>query len=312
MGKFIDLTGQIFGELLIERLAVRNVDYVGPNVRWWCKCSCGALLLVRACHLVSGHTTKCKHCRIPSNFVSLVGQRFGSLVLTEYIKNKGKYKCICDCGNEILSTAINLKSGNTKSCGCQSKLLLRQSAISKYRDRIINGISFIEPISELDCSGHIIWKLKCICGNIFERPAASIVSGHTKSCGCLSNTLRSKSLGGTGIPYENYNLYEMIRSTNEYALWRNECLKRANYTCELSNNISHDVQVHHIIPLNILVDTYNITKDNISEFNDILFDISNGIVLSTAVHQEFHQIYGSDTNYQMLQEYKEFLDMENI
>lgn len=311
MGKLIDLTGQVFGELIVERLAIKNVDYVGTKIKWWCKCSCGNEIMVSQTHLHSGHTTRCRHCKIPSNFISLVGQRFGSLVLTEYIKNEGKYKCICDCGNETIATAINLKTGNTKSCGCQSKLLLRQAVVAKYKDKIINGISFIEPTDKFGASGHIIWKLKCVCGKIFERPAMLVVNGHIKSCGCMTSSFKSLANGGTGIPYENYNLYEMIRSTNEYALWRNECLKRANYTCELTNNTSHDVQVHHIIPLNILVDTYNITKDNISEFNAILFDISNGIVLSTLIHQEFHQIYGSDTNYQMLQEYKTFYE-ENI
>ena len=28
------------------------------------------------------------------------------------------YKCLCDCGNEIIVRDSNLRSGNTQSCGC--------------------------------------------------------------------------------------------------------------------------------------------------------------------------------------------------
>jgi len=51
--------------------------------------------------------------------VDLEGKRFGKLVVTEYIGGKYyKWKCICDCGNEKIVSQNNLKSGNSKSCGC--------------------------------------------------------------------------------------------------------------------------------------------------------------------------------------------------
>ena len=312
MGKIKNLTGLVFGNLTVDRLATKEIDHQGSDIRWWCSCCCGNKLIVRACHLVSGHTKSCRHCKIPSNFISLVNNRFGSLVPQTYIKNKAKYKCLCDCGVIVEVAAVNLKSGNTKSCGCQSKILSRRAAVMKYKDKIINGISFIEPLSASDCSGHIIWKLKCVCGKLFERPAVLIISGHTKSCGCISNSLRSKALGGTGVPYENYSLCEMIRSSPEYTLWRNDCLKKANYKCELTNDTSRDVQVHHIIPLNILIDKHHITKDNIDNFLDILYDISNGIVINTKIHREFHYLYGHNTDNAMLLEYKEILYLESV
>ncbi len=50
-----------------------------------------------------------------------IGNAFGRLVVIEKItiKNFGtRYKCRCECGSEILAEKHNLKSGNTKSCGC--------------------------------------------------------------------------------------------------------------------------------------------------------------------------------------------------
>ena len=52
-------------------------------------------------------------------FVS--GERFGRLVTTEEVRIRGfgvRWKCRCDCGNEIIASPSNLKSGNSKSCGC--------------------------------------------------------------------------------------------------------------------------------------------------------------------------------------------------
>lgn len=56
----------------------------------------------------------------------LTGMRFGRLVVLGRQPNhiapcgqkKAMFLCKCDCGNEIVVQAANLKSGNTKSCGC--------------------------------------------------------------------------------------------------------------------------------------------------------------------------------------------------
>lgn len=50
-----------------------------------------------------------------------LGKRFGRLIVKEIIKEKGKnakYRCICDCGNEVITWYNNLYLGKTLSCGC--------------------------------------------------------------------------------------------------------------------------------------------------------------------------------------------------
>lgn len=50
-----------------------------------------------------------------------VGDRFGRLfVVSNPIRrnNAMVYECVCDCGNVSYVARNNLKSGNTKSCGC--------------------------------------------------------------------------------------------------------------------------------------------------------------------------------------------------
>lgn len=55
--------------------------------------------------------------------VDLINKQFGLLtVLSEHIErtNDGKVKwvCICSCGNKLITSGGNLRTGDTKSCGC--------------------------------------------------------------------------------------------------------------------------------------------------------------------------------------------------
>lgn len=54
--------------------------------------------------------------------LELSGKRFCRLIALYRTKNKQhghyKWRCICDCGNEIEVAGSSLCSGNTKSCGC--------------------------------------------------------------------------------------------------------------------------------------------------------------------------------------------------
>lgn len=47
----------------------------------------------------------------------LTGQRFGKLVVVEWVGNS-RWRCQCDCGGSSLVLTANLKRGNTASCGC--------------------------------------------------------------------------------------------------------------------------------------------------------------------------------------------------
>lgn len=68
------------------------------------------------------------------NVVDITGLKYGKLSVLEYIGWNGLksiYRCLCDCGNEIIANSNALKSGNTKSCGCLKKA--RKHGMSKTR-----------------------------------------------------------------------------------------------------------------------------------------------------------------------------------
>lgn len=74
----------------------------------------------------NGNTQSCgclqKDRASETSFISLIGKRYGKLIVTERVENNRFghicYKCKCDCGSESIVDATNLRNGNTNSCGC--------------------------------------------------------------------------------------------------------------------------------------------------------------------------------------------------
>lgn len=55
--------------------------------------------------------------------LDLTGQRYGKLTVSapaENIGDRTAWLCRCDCGRETVVKTIHLRSGHTKSCGCQN------------------------------------------------------------------------------------------------------------------------------------------------------------------------------------------------
>lgn len=99
--------------LLIEKLS---------RARWSCLCDCGNLTQTTKAHLLRGTAKSCGCLFSEMRKFSLVGQRFGKLVVVEpsYKRsNHRTWRCQCDCGKFITTpTSGTLRRGNTTSCGC--------------------------------------------------------------------------------------------------------------------------------------------------------------------------------------------------
>ena len=59
---------------------------------------------------------------LPRNVIDMTGQRYGRYTVLEYVgqnsDHKAVWKCRCDCGTIKNVSGKDLRSGNTKSCGC--------------------------------------------------------------------------------------------------------------------------------------------------------------------------------------------------
>lgn len=108
-----DLTGQRFGRLTV-------LEYIQDQHKWLCKCDCGEETTVSGPNLRSGSVTSCG-CLLRevqlSRVNDITGRHFGRLTAIEYL-GKGKWRCRCDCGKEVVVIGQNLRRGRTKSCGC--------------------------------------------------------------------------------------------------------------------------------------------------------------------------------------------------
>ena len=113
-----NLYNQKFGKLTV-------LDWEGAG-KWLCQCECGNLTLVQTDNLKNGNTKSCgclqKERAREVSFKSLVGKRFGKLIVLERVKNDKfnhvNYKCQCDCGGITIVDTNNLRQGTTNSCGC--------------------------------------------------------------------------------------------------------------------------------------------------------------------------------------------------
>lgn len=172
---YYDLSGQRFGNLVTIQPTEK---FSGSSIVWECLCDCGNTAFVSLTNLKSGHTKSCGCIR---RTINLKDQRFGKLVAlhpTE-MRTHGSivWECRCDCGNITFASVADLKSGRTKSCGCNN----RQNTLTGQR---FGKLVALRP-TEKRSHGSILWECQCDCGNTVFLPLFNLKSGNTKSCGCL-------------------------------------------------------------------------------------------------------------------------------
>lgn len=123
--------------------------------------------------------------------VEILGHRYGRLTVQAEAEKRvcgsRKVLCLCDCGKEVVVGVENLRSGNTKSCGC---LKIEKAAARVLRDRILmvdKKFGCLEVISDADRKHkERRYLCRCKCGKEVIVAGKSLRSGHTISCGCLA------------------------------------------------------------------------------------------------------------------------------
>lgn len=127
-----------------HRLTVlsKNIEASKRHKRpyWDCKCECGNIKTIAGLSLKNGSTKSCGCLRNEKVFEALAkdekGNVYGKLTVLEMDSERDnfgriKWICKCECGNIKSISGSDLRSGNTTSCGCFSR-------ISKGEQKIID------------------------------------------------------------------------------------------------------------------------------------------------------------------------------
>jgi hypothetical protein len=158
------------------------------------------------------------------------------------------WTCRCDCGNIIDIPSNRLVNKKAICCGCKrkSKGCDTTSLIGKK----INNLRIIDYVKTIKIKiknrkspySQTVWKCQCDCGKIIELKRSNLISGNTKSCGCLlkanydklknkgiQNNILPKGIAALNAYYGNYKYrakknklcFELNKSEFENIIYKN-------------------------------------------------------------------------------------------
>lgn len=58
--------------------------------------------------------------------IDITGQKFNQLTVVEHVANT-KWRCLCDCGAEVVRASLDIRTGKVKSCGCGKAQAISQA-----------------------------------------------------------------------------------------------------------------------------------------------------------------------------------------
>lgn len=191
--------------------------------------------------------------------IDLTGERFGKLVAvapdgTDKYK-RYYWKCKCDCGNQKRVKSNNLRTGNTKSCGCDKKVIGKN--IRDLTGHVFGELTVIErDLSKVD-KGKVYWLCACSYGEIVSVWMAHLLNKHNVKCAVKGRHATSDS--------------------HRRTVWAEEVKTAYNNTCQKCGS-QENLHAHHIV--------------SFTKHKELRFEVSNGICLCESCHKNFHRLHG--------------------
>ena len=116
MRESLDLTGKHINKWTV----LQKMPSDGGDTKFLCRCDCGIERIVKGTTIKNGRSKSCGCIKSEYKPRDITGQRFGRLTVLGFDHKDGRYKyykCVCDCGNEVLAERYGLTHGRV-SCGC--------------------------------------------------------------------------------------------------------------------------------------------------------------------------------------------------
>lgn len=162
---------------------------------------------------------------MPAKLINLEGQQFGYWkVLKRDTETKGTY-WICECQkcNKTVKSVrgSRLRSGESKSCGCQPAF----NDLTAQKFGRLTVISREQTHKKPGGGRVIMWKCQCECGSTLIVSGDNLKSGHTQSCGCLQiEKMREKCFNDlTNQVFGNWTVIEQAPTQHKTTMWKCKC-----------------------------------------------------------------------------------------
>ena len=139
--------------------------------------------------------------------VDLTNKKFGHLLVIERVPTKNpilydSWKCICDCGNNVIAYSYNLIHGSVHCCGPTHKDLVGEK---------FSNLTVIKRLKNSPGNNDRLWLCTCDCGNTKIVSTVHLKNGIIKDCGCkkkprkhdLNHYLTSSTIYNLFVRYKN-------------------------------------------------------------------------------------------------------------
>lgn len=207
-------------DLTKKNFKAGSVDkYIG-NSTWECTCGkCGTKIKRFTTILSNQDEIYCKHCS-PSRLIkNMQGKVIGNWEVQEYAGNY-KWNCKCNiCGKTTKVFGYNLRTGHSKSCGCNQLIDLSNKKINEW--------TVIEYV------GNYRWKCICSCGEIRYVHGYELRSGRAKSCGCKKWEYTKNTM------LQRYNEVAQLKINNARTIEEIQALETRENMLNFINNIGY-------------------------------------------------------------------------
>ena len=192
-----EVIGNRYGYLIVKECK----EYKGKisNAKFLCKCDCGKEKIITYGALIKNEKISCgckdnkkvPHKRIQAK--SVINEKFGELTVLEELEphitpNGSKQrivKCLCSCGNTLTMRLTSAKQ-NGKCTNCLYAEKRVDITGKKFGKLTVISMAddYISP------AGHRLSQCNCLCdcGKTTTVMMSGLVTGSTKSCGCILNT----------------------------------------------------------------------------------------------------------------------------
>lgn len=188
-----DMTGYRVGTFTVRHSTTERDN---REVVWSCVCDCGREKLIRGSYLRRHVGLSCDVCGgYPSAMaaqerkrreVEMIGRRYGRWVIVAAGDKPGWWSCVCDCGTKRDVAEQSLFRGKSTSCGCSRKDVAY--SFDDLSGRVFGELSVIEREADRfypDGGRAQMYRCVCSCGNESHVARSMLVSGQTRSCGCV-------------------------------------------------------------------------------------------------------------------------------